>query len=165
MPDTIGKYRDLLVSAGCSRKVIAHCEAVTAVAMQYVNSGDGADRELVLAGAMLHDIGRSATHGIGHAQTGAGLCRSLGLPEGVARIVECHTGAGLTADECSLLGLMPIDCVPKTLEEKIVTNADNLVGGGHEISIERDLMESYALKRRSRKRIYRLWLEMEMYRR
>jgi uncharacterized protein len=165
MPDNIRKYRDLLASAGCSGKVIAHCESVTAIAMQYVNPGTGANRNLVLAGAMLHDIGRSQTHGIGHAQSGAEICRKLGLPEEVARIVECHTGAGLTADECSLLGLLPIDCVPKTLEEKIVTNADNLVGGGHEISIERDLMEAFALKRRARKRIYRLWLEMELYRR
>jgi uncharacterized protein len=164
MPDSVRKYRDLLFSAGCSGKVIAHCETVTAVAMQFVNPGSGADRDLVLAGAMLHDIGRSETHGIGHAQAGAELCRRLGLPESVARIVECHTGAGLTADECSLLGLLPIDCVPKTLEEKIVTNADNLVGGGHEISIERDLMGAFALKRIARERIYRLWLEMEMFR-
>jgi uncharacterized protein len=164
MPDTIRKYRDILVSAGCSGKVIAHCEAVTAVAMQFVNPGSGADRGLVLAGAMLHDIGRSGTHRIGHAQAGAELCRRLGLPEAVARIVECHTGAGLNADECSLLGLMPIDCVPKTIEEKIVANADNLVGGGHEISIERDLMDAFALKRTARERMYHLWLEMEMYR-
>ncbi len=114
---------------------------------------------------MLHDIGRSKTHGIGHAQSGAEICRKLGLPEEVARIVECHTGAGLTADECSLLGLLPVDCIPQTLEEKIVTNADNLVGGRHEISIERDLMEAFALKRNVRRRIYRLWLEMELYRR
>jgi uncharacterized protein len=164
MPDTIRKYRDLLVSAGCSGKVIAHCETVTAVAMEYADPGSGADRDLVLAGAMLHDIGRSQTHGIGHAQAGAEICRNLGLPEEVARIVECHTGAGLTADECSLMGLMPIDCVPKTIEEKIVANADNLVGGRHEISIGRDLMEAFALKRVARTRIYRLWLEMEMFR-
>jgi uncharacterized protein len=164
MPEPILVYRDLLASAGCGRNVIAHCEAVTSVAMQYVNPGSGADYNLVLAGSMLHDIGRSQTHGIGHAQSGAEICRNLGLPEEVARIVECHTGAGLTADECSLLGLMPIDCVPKTLEEKIVTNADNLVGGRHEISIERDLTESFALKKRVRRRIYRLWMEMEMYR-
>ncbi len=164
MPDTVRNYRELLFSAGCSAKVVAHCEAVTAVAMQFVNPGSGADRDLVLAGAMLHDIGRSKTHRIGHAQAGARICRDLGLPEAVARIVECHTGAGLTADECSLLGLLPIDCVPRAIEEKIVANADNLIGGGHEISIEQDLMDAFALKRVARTRIYRLWLEMEMFR-
>ncbi|HVP95113.1 MAG TPA: HDIG domain-containing protein [Methanoregulaceae archaeon] len=160
-----GAYRDLLTAAGCGRKVIVHCTTVSAVAMRYVNPVSGADHDVVLAGSMLHDIGRSKTHGIGHAQAGAEICRNLGLPEEVARIVERHTGAGLTADECSLLGLLPIDCLPETLEEKIVANADNLVGGGHEISIEKDLMEAFALKRKIRRRIYRLWLEMELFRR
>jgi hypothetical protein len=35
---------------------------------------------------------------------------------------------------------------------------------GHEISIERDLMDAFVLKRKVRKRIYRLWMEMEMFR-
>ena len=132
--------------------------------MQYVHEGSPADHDLVLAGSMLHDIGRSVTHSIGHAQAGAALCRTLGLPEPVARIVECHTGAGLTADECSLLGLVPIDCVPGTIEEKIVANADNLVGGHHEISIERNLSDAFALPGKSRRRMYRLWLEMQQFR-
>jgi uncharacterized protein len=79
-------------------------------------------------------------------------------------MVECHTGAGLTADECTLLGLLPIDCMPVTLEEKIVTNADNLAGGKRRISIEQDLMDSFSLPRKVRKRMYRLWLEMELFR-
>ena len=82
----------------------------------------------------------------------------------MARIVECHTGAGLTADECTLLGLLPIDCMPVTLEERIITNADNLAGGKRRISIEQDLMDAFALPRKIRKRMYRLWLEMEQFR-
>jgi uncharacterized protein len=70
----------------------------------------------------------------------------------------------MTADECTLLGLLPIDCMPETLEEKIVTNADNLAGGKHRISIEQDLTDAFALSRKTRKRIYRLWLEMELFR-
>ena len=54
---------------------------------------------------MLHDIGRSRTHDIRHAQCGADLVREMGMGENLARIVECHTGAGLSADECTLLGL------------------------------------------------------------
>ena len=157
-------FEGLLAREGCSPKVIAHCRMVNAIAMEYVREGSPADPELVLAGSMLHDIGRSQTHSIGHAQAGAAICRGLGQPEEVARIVECHTGAGLTADECTLLGLLPIDCMPKTLEEKIVTNADNLAGGKHRISIEQDLMDAFALSRKTRKRIYRLWLEMELFR-
>jgi uncharacterized protein len=157
-------FEGLLAREGCSPKVIAHCRLVNTIAMEYVREGSTADSELVLAGSMLHDIGRSKTHSIGHAQAGAAVCRGLNQPEEVARIVECHTGAGLTADECTLLGLLPIDCMPKTFEEKIVTNADNLAGGKHRISIEQDLMDAFALPRKTRKRIYRLWLEMELFR-
>jgi uncharacterized protein len=157
-------FEGLLAREGCSPKVIAHCRTVRAIAMEYVHEGNTADPELVLAGSMLHDIGRSRIHSIVHAQAGAAVCRELGLPETVARIVECHTGAGMTADECTLLGLLPIDCMPKTLEEKIVTNADNLAGGNHRISIERDLMDAFALPRKVRKRMFRLWLEMELFR-
>jgi uncharacterized protein len=157
-------FEGLLIREGCSPKVIAHCRTVSAIAMGYVYEGSPADPDLVLAGSMLHDIGRSRTHTIGHAQAGASICRELGLPETVARIVECHTGAGLTADECTLLGLLPIDCIPVTLEEKILTNADNLAGGKRRISIEQDLMDVFALPRKTRKRMYRLWLEMELFR-
>jgi hypothetical protein len=38
----------------------------------------------------------------------------------VARIIECHTGAGLTSDECTLLNLWPRDCIPRSIEERIV---------------------------------------------
>jgi uncharacterized protein len=157
-------FEGLLTREGCSPKVIAHCRTVSAIAMEYVHEGSLADPDLVLAGSMLHDIGRSRTHSIGHAQAGAAICRGLGQPEAVARIVECHTGAGLTADECTLLGLLPIDCMPVTLEEKILTNADNLAGGKRRISIEHDLMDAFALPRKVRKRMYRLWLEMELFR-
>lgn len=157
-------FEGLLSRNGCSPKVIVHCRTVNAIAMEYVHPGSPADPELVLAGSLLHDVGRSRTHSIGHAQAGAAICRESGLPEAVARMVECHTGAGLTADECTLLGLLPIDCMPVTLEEKIVTNADNLAGGKRRISIEQDLMDSFSLPRKVRKRMYRLWLEMELFR-
>ena len=157
-------FEGLLAREGCSPKVIEHCRTVSAIAMEYVHEGSMADPDLVLAGSMLHDIGRSRTHSIVHAQAGAAICRELGQPEAVARIVECHTGAGLTADECTLLGLLPIDCMPKTLEEKIVTNADNLAGGKRRISIEQDLMDAFALPRKTRRRMFRLWLEMEQFR-
>ena len=80
----------------------------------------------------------------------------------LARIVECHYGKGLTADGCDLLELMPIDCVLIILRKKIGTNGVVFVGGRHEISIERNLMETFALKRKVRKRIYHLWMEMEI---
>lgn len=124
--------------AGCPDNVIAHCHVVHDLACEYAASRP-VDRELVSWGAALHDIGRSQTHSLAHGQIGADICRAYGLPEEVARIVECHIGAGLTAEECEAEGLRPIDCVPQTPEEKIVAHADNRVRGTTVISIEERL--------------------------
>ncbi|MDD5049084.1 MAG: HDIG domain-containing protein [Methanoregulaceae archaeon] len=164
MPDPPGpSYEALLSFAGCSPAVIRHCKAVTSLADEYAKRTGIADLSLVHEGAMLHDIGRGATHSIRHAQEGARICRDLGLPEEIVLLVERHIGAGMTADECSLAGLLPIDCVPKTLEEKIVANADNLVRGTTPVSIYNRLNRSYFLPRKVRRRIFRLWIEMEQY--
>jgi uncharacterized protein len=153
----------LLLRAGCDRRVIAHARAVTALALCFTGS-PLVNQDLVRAGAMLHDLGRGSTHGIAHAQRGADLARSWGLDPSIADIIERHIGAGLTADECSLVGLVPRDCVPVTLEEKIVANADNLVHGSRITVIEDTLAGAVRLKKRVRLRIYRLYLEMEAFR-
>lgn len=163
MPDRAADFDSLLRGAGCSRRVIEHCHTVTDVAMEYARTGGFTDRELLSEGAALHDIGRGQTHSLFHAQAGAEYCRRLGLPEPVARIVERHTGAGLTADECSLLRLLPIDCIPRSLEEKIVANADNLVRGRRRITIDERILRSCSLPRKVRRRIFHLWLEMECF--
>ncbi|MDD1671075.1 MAG: HDIG domain-containing protein, partial [Methanomicrobiales archaeon] len=142
------------------RGVIAHARAVTGLALLF-SENSVVDRDLVRAGAMLHDIGRGMTHGIDHAQRGADLARSLGVPPAVASIIERHIGAGMTADECTLEGLLARDCMPGTLEEKIVANADNLVQGDRPGSIDAILAGSIRLKKRVRRRMCRLSLEME----
>ena len=153
----------LLRHAGCSEGVIAHCRAVRDLALTYA-SDPIVDRDLVATGALLHDIGRGVTHDLHHAEAGGAICRSLGLDDAVAVIVERHIGAGLTADECSLLNMTPCDCMPRTLEEKIVAHADNLVKGTRIITLEERLARAIALPRRQRKRIYRLALEVELLR-
>jgi uncharacterized protein len=157
------KWERLLARAGCERPVIAHARAVTDLALRFTES-PLVNRDLVLAGAMLHDIGRGVTHGIDHAQRGAALARSLDLDERIVSIIERHIGAGMTADECSLERIIPRDCIPRTVEEKIVANADNLVLGGRAGSIEGTIGGAFRLKRRVRKRMYRLYLEMECFR-
>ncbi len=127
-----------LYRAGCPDNVIAHSRVVHEIACRYAVSRP-VDEKLVSWGAALHDIGRSQTHSLAHAQIGADICRGYGLPEEVARIVERHIGAGMTAEECRAEGLKPIDCIPKTPEEKIVAHADNLVRGTAVISIEERL--------------------------
>jgi len=156
-------WKPLLSRAGCGRPVIAHAKAVTELALRFTES-PLVNRDLVRAGAMLHDIGRGVTHGIDHAQRGAAMARALGLDERIVSIIERHIGAGMTADECSLERLVPRDCLPLTVEEKIVANADNLVHGDRPGTIEGTLEGAARLKRRIRRRIYRLYLEMESFR-
>jgi uncharacterized protein len=165
MPDGDAYYDGMLRAAGCSQRVVAHCHKVRDIALGFCDRSSVANRALVNAGALLHDIGRGVSHAISHAQDGAAWCRSHGIPQEIARIVERHTGAGLTADECTLLRLLPVDCIPETIEEKIVASADNLVRGRHEVSIYERLADSFYLKREVRYRIYRLWLETEQFRR
>ncbi|MGB9176225.1 MAG: HDIG domain-containing metalloprotein [Methanoregula sp.] len=163
MPEEKNKTsEDLLLHAGCSKKVIAHCRAVRDCACGYAAHNPGVNYYLVEQGAMLHDIGRSRTHDIRHAQCGADLLRHLGFGEDLARIVECHTGAGLTADECTLLGLSPRDCMPGTTEEKIVTHADNLIAGKKRVTIHESIGSAIYLPRKARKRMERLAAEVEL---
>jgi len=162
MPDTPDRWIALLREAGCKPKVITHCRAVCTCASEYARRSALADLDLVTAGALLHDIGRGSTHSIGHAQRGADLLRGKGFPEQLARIVECHTGAGLTADECTLLGLAPCDCMPQTIEEKIVTHADNLIAGSTRVTIEESIASAIHLPKKIRKRMYRLANEVEL---
>ncbi len=84
-------------------------------------------KKLVLAGALLHDIGRCKSHGMDHAVIGAEMLRKDGFDERIAKIVERHIGAGLTAKEAKSFGLPEKDYIPETIEEKIVALADNLV--------------------------------------
>ncbi|WP_292517771.1 HDIG domain-containing metalloprotein [Methanoculleus sp.] len=153
----------LLRRAGCSEGVIAHCRAVRDLALTYA-SDPIVDRDLVEAGALLHDIGRGVTHDIRHAEVGGTICRSFGLDEAIVAIVERHIGAGLTTEECSLLDLTPRDCMPRTLEEKIVAHADNLVKGTRVITMEERMQHAIAIPGRQRERICRLGREVELFR-
>jgi uncharacterized protein len=163
MPDRILKnYEKMLRKAGCSEKVIAHCKAVRDCACEYAHANSSVDYSLVEQGALLHDIGRGSTHTIAHAQEGADHLRSRGFSENIARIVECHTGAGLTADECTMLGLSPRNCMPTTPEEKIVCHADNLLAGTRRMTIEQSIESASHLPRKVRKRMYQLATEVEL---
>lgn len=134
------EFLSFLIEAGCDPGVIEHCRVVRDVAVRIASdiagAGTAVDIQLVVAGAILHDIGRSRTHGMGHADEGGILCRSLGFDERICLIVERHIGAGLRADERSGFGLPAVDRIPETLEEKIVAHADNLVKGTRVISRE-----------------------------
>ena len=129
---------DLLEKSGCSKAVIRHCKAVRDVAVRIAKKAH-ANVELVEAGALLHDIGRSKTHGILHALEGVKLARQLGLPENIVNIIERHIGAGISVEVAKKLNLPPRDYMPKTLEEKIVCHADNLIDSCKKQNIENEI--------------------------
>ena len=118
---------EYLIDAGCKKRVIVHCCTVRAVADEMISRIPAANKDLVVAGALLHDIGRAKDHSIMHAYYGSLMVEEYGLPHELVEIVRKHTGAGLDADDVAEMGLPPGDYMPKTLEEKIVAHADNLV--------------------------------------
>lgn len=125
---------DVLVKAGCSPDVIAHCKIVSRTAyLLALRLGVEIDAELVRRGGLYHDIGRSRTHGIEHALAGVEIAESLGFPRELIGIIEHHIGAGITALEAKRLGLPSRDYLPLTREEKIVSYADNLISGTREM--------------------------------
>lgn len=113
--------------------VLGHCLCVAGLAAAMCDcatkQGLAVDRERVIAGALLHDIGRSITQDARHAVLGADLLRKDGWDEAVVLMVERHTGAGIDADDAKALGLPVKDYTPRSLEEKIVAHADNLHSG------------------------------------
>lgn len=125
---------EVLIKAGCSADVVAHCIMVSNVALSVADRlAIPVDRELVRQGGLFHDIGRSRTHDIGHAVAGVEIAKSLGLSDALLHIIERHIGAGITASEAVRLGLPERNYVPLTVEEKIVSYADNLVRGEKEV--------------------------------
>ncbi len=94
------------------------------------------DLDLVKAGAILHDVGRSKTNGIEHAVVGAKILRDNGFPPEIVKIVERHIGAGITRKEAEQMGLPSRDYIPITLEEKLVAHADNLIHGTIEVDLD-----------------------------
>ena len=98
----------LLSESGCSKSVIAHCKAVSALAVKFAEAcekkGLDVNVNLVEVGALLHDIGRSKTHGVNHVIVGVEIAKSLNLPESIVSIIERHVGGGITADEAKELG-------------------------------------------------------------
>jgi putative nucleotidyltransferase with HDIG domain len=99
MPDrSEKKYEQLLREAGCSEKVLVHCRAVRDVALEYAQRNPLVMLDQVREGAMLHDIGRGASHTILHAQRGADLLRAQGMDlqlmnvrySGYLPVTACH---------------------------------------------------------------------------
>jgi uncharacterized protein len=138
----------LLHENGCSVKVVNHCRAVAELALETAEvlkqKGLNVDLELVEAGALLHDIGRSRTHNVNHAIEGAEIARQAGLPKPVVAIIQRHVGGGITAKEAKALGWTNDDIyIPVTLEEKVVSYADKLIENGKRVPVDRAIEQLY----------------------
>lgn len=125
---------EILRDAGCDDAIIEHSIVVNRLAVKLAKLCN-ADVKLVATASMLHDIGRSRGHNVMHGIEGAKILRELEFPEEVVSIAEKHIGAGLDSAEASKLGLPPGDYVPRTLEEKIVCHADNLISHNKKIKL------------------------------
>lgn len=118
----------LLVEAGADDDLISHTMAVLQRTLE-LHSVHGGDLRLLVAGALLHDIGRTITHGVEHALKGGEILSERGYHRSLIDIVERHIGGGITREEARGQGLPFKDYLPKTLEEKLVCHADNTAGG------------------------------------
>lgn len=151
---------DVLRRAGCSPSVVKHCLAVqrvaTEIAKRLLARGHGIDLERVRVGAVLHDIGRSRTHGVEHGVVGGRLLRDMGLSEW-AGFAENHIGGGIPSDEAEKLGLPKRDYFPASLEELVVAYADKLVDGEHRVPFERTVDEFKRRLGAEHPAVCRLW--------
>lgn len=133
----------ILENSHCPRQVINHCLAVAALAEELANrlkdGGQLIDVELVLAGALLHDLGRSKSQTVDHSLVGAQMAEEIGLPTAVVNIIKRHIGAGISSKEAQALGWPADVYVPQTLEEKVVAYADKRIGNARRVPIEREI--------------------------
>jgi len=113
-------------------RIVQHCRTVARVSTilsdAILAKGMAVDARATLAGALLHDIGRSRTHEVGHGHVGASILEKEGVDEVVVEIVRRHVGAGISPEEAASLGFPKGDYVPRTLEQRVVCFADKMVG-------------------------------------
>ncbi|MFX0006653.1 MAG: HD domain-containing protein [Promethearchaeota archaeon] len=93
------------------------------------------DINLIEIGALLHDIGRTKTHGFKHALIGGKILKQRGFSNKLARICETHILGGLDKEDAKKVGLPEKNYLPLTLEEKIICLADKHMAGTREVSI------------------------------
>ena len=118
--------------------IYTHCEIVRDIAVDLAEtSGLPLDRDLVIQGAMLHDIGvyalfaadstlKSGVQYIQHGVEGEAILKNEGLPEEIWRFASHHTGVGLTKHDVVSQQLpLPVqDYTAATNEELLVMYAD-----------------------------------------
>ncbi len=113
---------------GMDNGLLAHSLSVLEKAL-HLQSEHGGNLRLIIAGALLHDIGRTVTHGVDHGIEGSKMIEEKGWTEELQKIVERHIGGGITKKEAEKAGLPARSYVPENIEEKMICHADNTAGG------------------------------------
>lgn len=117
---------DILEKNKTPSNVIEHCKSVCRVAEdiadKQIKKGADVNKELVIAGALLHDVERNKDN---HVIEGTKLLRSMGFPE-VADIIKRH----------SLYKIRNEEVQPRTIEEKIVFYSDKRIMGTKVVSLK-----------------------------
>jgi len=165
---TLEEARQLLISRGASDQVVKHCEKVAEIVSRFLqrlkDKKIHVNAELALAGAMLHDVGRTKTHEVSHGLEGGRIIREEGCPEELARIVERHVGGGIGKGEAKKLFGVDADFSPRTMEEKLISYADKLVENNREVPFSVTLKmykKKFGRNHLSVKRLARLEREMK----
>ena len=118
---------------GSNEHVVSHCRACAEISKllseRASERGNAVDEAVAVAGAMLHDIGRSQTQLVSHGYVGAGILEREGVDGAVVEVVRRHVGAGISPEEALKLGFPPGVYIPRTLEQKIVCFADKMLDG------------------------------------
>jgi len=161
---------------GVDEEVKRHCIKVAEIALKITDSmeknGVKVDKNAILIGALLHDIGRAITHDpFLHFIKSAEILKKEGLDNKIVKIAERHFSAGLDKHDAEKLGLPPKDYIPETIEEKIVSSADNIVYGNKESNsdnfirrldeIDRKNGELKWLTEKTRIRVFKIKEEIE----
>jgi len=118
---------------GSTKRILTHCKACAWLSRMLVQRagarGNPVNERAVVAGALLHDIGRTQTQDAGHGHVGAAMLEREGVDSVVTNIVRRHVGAGISREEAAKLGFPEGEYVPQTLDEKIVCFADKMLDG------------------------------------
>tara|TARA_Y100000310_G_scaffold329780_1_gene400258 strand:+ start:3646 stop:4194 length:549 start_codon:yes stop_codon:yes gene_type:complete len=106
------------------------------------------DLQLVKMGCLLHDMGHfwyppKHPDVIRHGLKAAQILKKEGFPK-LAKIAERHIGVGISKQDIikGKLNLPKRDMLPKTIEEKIIAYADNMIHGDR-ISTVRELSNMF----------------------
>jgi len=132
---------EILKKHNTPSEIIQHCLLVTRITEEFCSKIKDLNIDVVIAGAMLHDIGRSADHSIAHAINGVRILQKENIDPRIISIVKNHIGTGIAKEEAEKLGLPSEDYFPLNAEEIIVSYSDNLACGTQRSTFEKTLQD------------------------